>query len=78
MKSLTTFIERKLKLKVNQVKSRVVPSKVVKFLGMTVIAGTLAISQTSLNRAMSKVKELIPRKQPTFLKSDHQEDQQLV
>ena len=67
MKSLTTFIERKLKLKVNQVKSRVVPSKVVKFLGMTIIAGTLAISQISLNRAMSKVKELIPRNSPHSL-----------
>ena len=61
MKSLSTFIERKLKLKVNREKSRVVSTKLMKFLGMTIIAGTLAISQVSLNRAMSKVSELTPR-----------------
>ena len=61
MKSLSTFIERKLKLKVNREKSRVVSTKLMKFLGMTIIAETLAISQVSLNRAMSKVSELTPR-----------------
>ena len=61
MKSLSTFIERKLKLKVNREKSRVVSTKLMKFLGMTIIAGTLAISQVSLNRAMCKVSELTPR-----------------
>ena len=35
--------------------------KRVKFLGMTVIAGTLAISLGSMNRSMEKVKELTPR-----------------
>jgi hypothetical protein len=33
----------------------------VKFLGMTIIAGTIAISAQSINRAMAKVKELTPR-----------------
>ena len=62
MKSLTTFIERKLK--VNRDKNRVVPTRLMKFLGMTIIAGTIAISQVSVNRAMSKVKELTPRNSP--------------
>ena len=61
MRSLTTFIERKLKLKVNSEKSQVVPTQRMKFLGMTIIAGTLAISLSSMNRAMGKVKELTPR-----------------
>ena len=50
MKSLSTFIERKLKLKVNREKSRVVPTKLMKFFGMTIIAGTLAISPVSTIR----------------------------
>lgn len=61
MRSVTEFIEKQLKLVVNQAKSKVALSSKVKFLGMTVIAGTLAISSVSLNRAMDKVKELITR-----------------
>lgn len=61
MASVSKFIENRLKLKVNEEKSQVAPSRQVKFLGMTVIEGTLAISQASLNRAMAKVKQLTPR-----------------
>jgi group II intron reverse transcriptase/maturase len=61
MLSVTKFIEKKLRLVVNQEKSKVALSKFVKFLGMTVILGTLAISQKSMAKAMDRVKELTPR-----------------
>ena len=61
MSSISKFIEKKLKLVVNWEKSKVAVSKQVKFLGMTIIAGVVAISFQSMNRAMAKVKELTPR-----------------
>jgi RNA-directed DNA polymerase len=61
MNSISKFIERKLKLKINQEKSKVGLSREVKFLGMTIIDGTVAISRQSMQRAMQKVKELTPR-----------------
>ena len=61
MESVSKFIEKKLKLKVNTEKSKVALSKFVKFLGMTIIVGTLAISHKSMSNAMAKVKELTPR-----------------
>ena len=61
MKSISKFIEKKLKLVVNQEKSKVAESAQVKFLGMTVIEGTRAIAKKSIKRAMEKVKELTPR-----------------
>ena len=61
MQSVSKFIENKLKLVVNRDKSKVALSKYVKFLGMTIIAGTIAISAHSMNRAMTKVRELTPR-----------------
>jgi hypothetical protein len=61
MGSISKFIEKKLKLQINQKKSKVALSKFVKFLGMTIIAGTIAISAQSINKAMAKVKELTPR-----------------
>lgn len=61
MASITKFIENKLKLKINTEKSKGALSKFVKFLGMTIIIGTLAISHVSLQRVMEKVKELTPR-----------------
>lgn len=61
MKSISKFIEGKLKLKINQEKSKVGQSKDVKFLGMTIINGTVAISAQAMKRAMQKVKELTPR-----------------
>jgi len=61
MSSISGFIEKKLKLKVNQQKSQVARSEKVKFLGLTITGGTIAISVKSLKRAMAKVKELTPR-----------------
>lgn len=61
MLSLTRFIEKKLKLVVNQEKSKVAESSLVKFLGMTIINGTRAIAKKTIGRAMQKVKELTPR-----------------
>jgi hypothetical protein len=61
MDSIGKFIEKKLKLQINREKSKVALSKFVKFLGMTIIKGTIAISAQSINKAMAKVKELTPR-----------------
>ena len=61
MKSISVFIERKLKLKINRDKSKVGRSCKVKFLGMTIIDGARVISVASMKRAMQKVKELTPR-----------------
>jgi RNA-directed DNA polymerase len=61
MTSISKFIEQKLKLKINREKSKVGRSREVKFLGMTIIDGTVAISWQSIKRAMLKVKELTPR-----------------
>jgi RNA-directed DNA polymerase len=61
MKSIKDFIEKKLKLKVNEDKSKVAKTDRVKFLGMTIVEGTIAISKAAYNKAMEMVKELIPR-----------------
>lgn len=61
MVTVSKFIEKTLKLVVNQEKSKVARSKFVKFLGMTIVAGTVAISAQSMSRAMAKVKDLTPR-----------------
>jgi RNA-directed DNA polymerase len=61
MESIGKFIETKLKLVINREKSKVGLSKAVKFLGITIIGGLLAISKPSMARAMDKLKELTPR-----------------
>lgn len=61
MSSVKKFIEKKLKLKVNEEKSKTRKSNEVKFLGMTIIRGTIAIAKASYNKALEKVKSLIPR-----------------
>ena len=61
MTSISKFIEKKLKLVVNQEKSQVAESGLVKFLGMTIVNGTRAIAKKTIGRAMQKVKELTPR-----------------
>ncbi len=61
MKKVSQFIEKKLKLKVNQEKSQVALSEKVKFLGFTVVNGTIAIAHKALQTAMDKVKALTPR-----------------
>ena len=61
MESIKKFIETKLKLKVNEEKSKVAKSDRVKFLGMTIVNGLIAISKKAMNKAMETVKALIPR-----------------
>jgi len=61
MISTKKFIEDKLKLKVNEEKSKVARSEKVKFLGMTIVNGCIAISKAAYKKAMERVKELIPR-----------------
>jgi RNA-directed DNA polymerase len=61
MSSIKKFIEGKLKLKVNEEKSKTRKSNEVKFLGMTIVEGAVAISKAAYNKAMEKVKSLIPR-----------------
>jgi len=61
MEKVSQFIEKKLKLKVNQDKSQVAKSDAVKFLGFTVVEGTIAIAHKALQTAMDKVKALTPR-----------------
>jgi RNA-directed DNA polymerase len=62
MGSIKKFIENKLKLKVNEEKSRVAKSNKVKFLAMTIVNAAIAISKKALDKAMEKVKELTPRR----------------
>ena len=61
MHSVSQFIEKKLKLVVNKEKSKVAKSNDVKFLGLTIVKGHIAISLKSMARAMKRVKELTPR-----------------
>ena len=61
MASIGGYIEKRLKLVVNREKSQVARSDRVKFLGMTIVGATIAISHQALQSAMAKVKELTPR-----------------
>ena len=78
MESVSGYIEKRLKLVVNQDKSQVARSDRVKFLGMTIVGKTIAISHKALQTAMAKVKELTPRGTHLTLENDHRGDQQLV
>lgn len=62
MRSISTFIEKRLKLAVNQVKSKVARASEVVFLGFVVTKEFVSISLKSHNRAMAKTKELIRRR----------------
>jgi RNA-directed DNA polymerase len=62
MDSITQFIERKLKLKVNREKSAVAPGSERKFLGHRLLSGgRLGIAPKSLKRAKKKVREITKR-----------------
>lgn len=61
MENVTKFIEKKMKLVVNQEKSKVRLASHVKFLGMTIFLGAITISAKAMTKAMEKVKELTPR-----------------
>lgn len=68
MASITKFIEKTLKLKVNLEKSQVAESSGVKFLGMTVLNKTVAISAKSMQKAIAKVRDLTPTNSPVPVK----------
>jgi len=61
MGSVSGYIERRLKRVVNTDKSQVARSDRVKFLGMTIVGKSIAVSHNALQRAMERVKELTPR-----------------
>jgi hypothetical protein len=61
MASIGGYIEKRLKLVVNREKSQVARSDRVKFLGLTIVGDTIAISRKALQAAMDKVKALTPR-----------------
>lgn len=61
MASVRRFIEKKLKLVVNEEKSKIARTSQVKFLGMTIVDGMVSISRKSYLKAMQRVKELTPR-----------------
>ena len=61
MEGITKVIEGRMKLVVNQEKSKVSKTSGVKFLGMTILMGCIVISAVAMDKAMEKVKELTPR-----------------
>lgn len=62
LKSLTNFIEKKLKLKVNRDKSGVRHCSEVKFLGYTIMqGGNIRVADKSIDRLKHKVKEMTRR-----------------
>jgi group II intron reverse transcriptase/maturase len=61
MASVSGYIEKRLKLVVNQEKSQTARSDRVTFLGMTIVGKSIAIARKALQRAMDTVKELTPR-----------------
>jgi group II intron reverse transcriptase/maturase len=62
MASVTQLLEKKMKLVVNQEKSKVAITSAVKFLGMTIVLGSMTISANAMERGMEKLKEIIPRR----------------
>ena len=61
LQSTSTYLERRLKLRVNRDKSMVALAKQVSYLGFTVLKNTIAISKRSIDAAMRRIKELTPR-----------------
>ena len=61
MQSITRFLERKLKLKVNRQKSQVVSAKRVEFLGFVFSRGKIRWSDESVERFKAKVRRLTSR-----------------
>jgi RNA-directed DNA polymerase len=65
MASISAFLEKRLKLKVNREKSAVAPVWERKFLGCRLLgAGRLGIAPKSLERAKQKVREITRRNKP--------------
>jgi len=62
MRSVSQFIEKKLKLTVNQAKSKVEQASKVTFLGFVITRKSIIISKKSMVQARAKLRELIPRR----------------
>lgn len=70
MESITRFITRKLRLKVNEAKSKVAPSHECSFLGYTIgRKGRLLVSEKSKARTSEKLKKLTKRNRGRKLES---------
>jgi len=61
MESICRYLERKLKVKVNRDKSRVVKSEESSFLGFTVTRKRLTVSEKSMRRFKAELKRLTGR-----------------
>lgn len=61
LKSVTRFVERKLKLKVNETKSQVVPTSQSKFLGFTFRGESLVWHSTALAKFKREIRTLTSR-----------------
>lgn len=70
MRSVSAFIENRLKLRVNKTKSKTAPAKDVAFLGFVILGWEVRVSRKSLKRANDKLRELIPRR--THISFDEQ------
>jgi group II intron reverse transcriptase/maturase len=62
MRSVSRFIEKRLKLSVNAAKSKVVKASEMVFLGYVATRRHVYISKKSMKRAREKLRELIPRR----------------
>lgn len=70
MTSMTDFIERKLKLKVNRKKSGVRRCDATNFLGYTILEdGSIRTSDTSIDRLKTKIKQICQRNRGISFKS---------
>ena len=61
MNSISKFIEKRMKLKVNRKKSKTGKSEKTDFLGMVIGNGKIAISGEKIKKAMERVRRLTPR-----------------
>jgi RNA-directed DNA polymerase len=61
LRSVTSFVERKLKLKVNDTKSQVAPVNQCKFLGFTFHGGSLKWHESAVEKFKFQVKQLTGR-----------------
>ena len=61
MASISVFLEKKLKVKVNRDKSRVVKANESSFLGFTFTRKRLTISEKAFTRFKSELRRLIPK-----------------
>ena len=68
MKSITRYLEEKLRLPVNKEKSKVVFIKDVEFLGFQILRGKLRVSNGTREKFKKKVKELTKRNNPLSMR----------